>query len=135
MLVLDSSVTLAWVLDDEHSLGPELLARLTAADVAIVPAHWILEVTNGLRMAVRRKRLASDDAPRVLARISKQPIKVDSETPLRGWREIPTLAEEYDLTTYDAAYLELAMRLDAPLATLDEDLARAARSAKVPLYC
>lgn len=134
MLVLDSSVTLAWVLDDEDGLGPELLARLSATDDAIVPAHWILEVTNGLRMAVRRRRLAPDDPPRILARIGKQSIQIDVETSLRGWREIPELAASFNLTTYDAAYLELAMRADAPLATLDRDLARAARAARVPLF-
>ncbi len=134
MLVLDSSVTLAWALDDEHGLGPELLAQLTTAEVATVPAHWILEVTNGLRMAVKRRRLVSDDAPRVLARIRNQPIQFDSETSVRGWREIPELADTYGLTTYVAAYLELAIRLGAPLATLDQDLARAAHKAGVPLF-
>jgi predicted nucleic acid-binding protein len=134
MLVLDSSLILAWVLDDEGHLGPDLLRRLATTEVAKVPCHWILEVTNGLQMAVKRRRLAADDPPKLLARIGKQPIQVDAETPIRGWSEIPALAARYDLTTYDAAYLELAMRLDAPLATLDQDLARAARSAGVPLF-
>jgi predicted nucleic acid-binding protein len=134
MLVVDSSVILAWALDDERDLGPELLLQLTTTEIAMVPVHWILEVTNGLRMAVRRRRLEPDDPPRVLARIRNQPIQVDSETPVRGWRELPVLADAYGLTTYDAAYLELAMRLGAPLATLDQDLARAARAAGVALF-
>lgn len=134
MLVLDASVSLAWALDDEQDLGQELLEQLTATDTAIVPAHWILEVTNGLRLAVRRRRLETGDPPQVLARIRQQPIQVDMETAVRGWHEIPLLADSYGLTTYDAAYLELAMRLDAPLATLDQDLARAARAAKVTLF-
>lgn len=133
MLVLDSSVILAWTLDDEDSLGPELLRRLSTAEEAVVPVHWILEVTNGLLMAVRHRRLAADDPPKLLARIAQQPIQIDSETVLRGWREIPELAAQYRLTTYDAAYLELATRLDVPLATLDQDLARAAREAGVTL--
>jgi predicted nucleic acid-binding protein len=134
MLVLDSSVALAWALDDEMSLGPETLGQLTAVDVAAVPAHWILEVTNALRMAVRRRRLDPGDPAQVLARIRNQPVEVDAETFTRGWHEIPLLADRYGLTTYDAAYLELAMRLDAPLATLDQDLARAARKAGVTLF-
>jgi predicted nucleic acid-binding protein len=134
MLVVDSSVILAWALDDERDLGPELLLQLTTTEVAMVPVHWILEVTNGLRMAVRRRRLQPDDPPRVLAKIRNQPIQVDSETPVRGWREIPALADAYGLTTYDAAYLELALRLEVPLATLDQDLARAAREAGVALF-
>jgi len=134
MLVLDSSVALAWALDDEQNLGPELLAQLTTTDTAMVPGHWILEVTNGLRMAVKRRRLESGDPPQVMARIRDQPIQVDSETAIRGWREIPALADAYGLSTYDAAYLELALRLNAPLATLDQDLGRAARKAGVPLF-
>jgi predicted nucleic acid-binding protein len=133
MLVLDSSVALAWALDDAKSLGPESLGQLSAVDTAAVPAHWILEVTNGLRMAVRRRRLDPGDPPQVLARIRNQPVEVDAETFARGWHEIPLLADKHGLTTYDAAYLELALRLGVPLATLDHDLARAAREAGVPL--
>ena len=134
MIVLDTSATLAWSLDDEQDYGPRLLAEVTAVETAVVPVHWILEVANGLRMAVRRRRLAPDGPAQVLAHIREQPIIVDPETVARGWREIPALAETYGLTTYEAAYLELALRLDAPLATVDADLARAARAAKVRLF-
>ncbi len=134
MLVLDSSTVLAWALDDEHPIGPELLAQLTTTETAIVPVHWILEITNALRMAAKRRRLASSDPAKIIARIRNQPIEIDPETIVRGWAEIPALADKYELTTYDAAYLELAMRLELPLATLDQDLARAAREAGVPLY-
>lgn len=134
MLILDSSVTLAWALADERDPGTELLAQLASAETAMVPMHWVLEVTNALRMAVKRRRLNPGDPPQVLARIRNQPIEVDPETIARGWHDIPELAETYELTTYDAAYLELAMRLGVPLATLDEDLARAARTARVQLF-
>ena len=134
MLVLDSSATLAWSLDDEQAFAPRLLAEVTATETAIVPVHWLLEVANGLRMAVRRRRLAPDEPEQVLARIRQQPIVIDPETIARAWSEIPLLAHQYGLTVYDAAYLELALRLDAPLATLDQDLARAARAAKVRLF-
>ena len=134
MIVLDSSATLAWSLDDEQAYGPRLLAAVTTVETAVVPLHWILEVANGLRMAVRRRRLAPDGPAQVLAHIREQPIIVDPETVARGWLEIPALAETHGLTTYDAAYLELALRLSAPLATLDLDLARAARAARVPLF-
>lgn len=134
MIVLDSSVSLAWALDDEQALGPATLGQVAAVDSAIVPVHWILEVTNALRMAVRRRRLAPDDPPQVLARIRNQPIEIDPETIERAWTDIPALADAYGLTTYDAAYLELASRLGLPLATLDLDLARAAREAGVALF-
>jgi predicted nucleic acid-binding protein len=134
MIVLDSSAAIAWVLPDEQGQDPGWLHRLSSAETAIVPVHWILEVTNVLRMAVKRRRLAPGEPAQVLDRMSQQPIEVDPETIGRGWRDIPAIADRYDLTTYDAAYLELAMRLEVPLATLDEDLARAARTARVPLY-
>jgi len=134
MLVLDSSATLAWSLDDEQDYAPGLLDAVTAAETAVVPMHWLLEVANGLCMAVRRRRLALDEPILVLAHIRELPIIIDLETTSRGWQEIPALAKTHGLTVYDAAYLELAMRLDAPLATLDQELSRAARAAKVPLF-
>jgi len=134
MIVLDSSVSLAWALDDEQELGPALLAQVAAVDSAIVPVHWILEVTNALRMAVKRRRLEPGQPAQVLERIRNQPIEIDPETVERAWIDIPALADVHGLTTYDAAYLELALRLGLPLATLDQALARAARSAGVTLF-
>jgi len=133
MLVLDSSITLAWVLDDETA-GAESTLELMDVERAIVPAHWILEVTNGLRMAVRRQRLNLENVPQLMKQLRNLPLRVDPETDVMGWNEIPAIAERFELTTYDAAYLELALRLNAPLATLDQDLARAARQAGVPLF-
>ena len=133
MLVLDSSVTLSWVLDDETA-GAESTLELMDVDRAIVPAHWILEVTNGLKMAVRRQRLKLANLSQIMKELRSLPLRVDPETEVMGWNEIPALAERFALTTYDAAYLELALRLNAPLATLDSDLARAARNAGVTLF-
>ncbi len=133
MLVLDSSATLAWILADEPASSSNAL-ELMDRERATVPMHWVLEVTNGLRMAVRRRRLSREDANRFMTELRALPLLVDPETAVRGWDEIPALAYEHGLTTYDAAYLELALRLDAPLATLDADLARAARAAGVTLF-
>lgn len=133
MLVLDSSATLAWILADEAGSSSNAL-ELMDRERATVPMHWVLEITNGLRMAVRRRRLSREDANRFMTELRALPLLVDPETAVRGWDEIPALAYEHGLTTYDAAYLELALRLDAPLATLDADLARAARAAGVTLF-
>jgi predicted nucleic acid-binding protein len=133
MLVIDSSAALSWVLKDERGEGLTLLERM-ADESAIVPVHWVLEVTNALRMAVQRERLQPGDRQAVIEQLMCLSVTVDVETVVRGWSEIPALADRYALTTYDASYLELALRADAPLATLDKDLARAARAAKVPLY-
>lgn len=132
-LVLDSSAALSWVLADERNDAIPALDALEFARAA-VPQHWILEVTNALRLAVRRQRLKPDEPAAVLARLHSLPLHVDVETVERGWSNTLTLAERYELTTYDAAYLELALRLGLPLATRDQDLARAARAAKVALF-
>jgi predicted nucleic acid-binding protein len=132
MLVIDSSAALSWTLGDEQGSGLALLETM-AEEPAIVPVHWILEVTNALRMAVQRARLRSDERHAIVERLKDLPITVDAETIARGWGEIPLIADRFALTTYDAAYLELAIRLELPLATMDKALARAARAAGVPL--
>lgn len=133
MLVLDASAVLAWAYDDEIGLPDAVIDHVTQ-DFALVPAHWILEVTNTLIIGERRGRLKSSQRQEIMARIQQLPIRIDPETPVQGWTQIPELAIRFGLTTYDAAYLELAMRLDAPLATLDRDLKHAAREAGVPLF-
>jgi predicted nucleic acid-binding protein len=133
MFVLDASAVLAWALGNEDELPAVLLERL-ASETVTVPANWILEVGNGLQMALRRGRLKPGEPIDVLERIRLLPIRVDPETTVRGWQDIPKLAARFGLTTYDSAYLELALRLDAPLATLDRELSRAAREAGVPLF-
>jgi predicted nucleic acid-binding protein len=133
MLVLDASSVLAWAFADETG-NPDAVVDYVEANGAQVPAHWILEVTNTLLVGERRNRLKSGQKHQFLVELAALPIRVDLETPNRGWDVIPALAERYRLTSYDAAYLELALRLDAPLATLDQNLARAARAAKVLLF-
>ena len=132
MLVVDSSAALSWALRDEQGSGLALLETMVE-EPAIVPVHWILEVTNALRMAVQRARLQPEERHAIVERLENLSITVDAETVSRGWREIPLLADRFALTTYDAAYLELAIRLDLSLATMDKALARAARAAGVPL--
>ncbi len=133
MLVLDASSVLAWAYADEAG-NPDVVIDYVTANGAQVPAHWILEVTNTLLVGERRNRLKSGQRQQFLAGIASLPIRVDLETSIRGWDAIPALAERHGLTSYDAAYLELAMRLDVPLATLDQALARAARAEKVALF-
>ena len=133
MLVLDASSALAWVYADEGG-SPDAVIDYVEANGAHVPAHWILEVTNTLLVGERRNRLKKGQRQRFLVEIGALPIRVDAETSMRGWDAIPALAEQHGLTSYDAAYLELAMRLDVPLVTLDQALARAAQSAGVSLF-
>lgn len=133
MLILDASAVLAWAYEDEGGTSDAVIDHVTE-DAAFVPAHWILEVTNTLIVGERRGRLQAGQREEILERIEVLPIRIDADTPFHGWGAIPVLAMRHRLTTYDAAYLELALRMDAPLATLDKDLKRAAREAGVPLF-
>lgn len=95
-------------------------------DGAFVPALWIWEVANVLALAARRGRIGGGDVAARLALMTALPIRVDDEGVARAWRETALLAQAETLTVYDAAYLELALRLGADLATLDTELRRAA---------
>lgn len=131
--VLDSSVALAWVLPGERTQAVEGLLDAVAADGALAPGLWPLEVANVLLQAERARRLAPGERGRALAALGTLPIAIDAETPARAWGETVALAEAHGLTCYDAAYLEVAARAGLPLATLDRRLARAAAERGVAL--
>lgn len=133
MLVIDASVVIGWAYREAPAMLDELI-RQVADDVACVPAHWALEVTNTLITSERHGRIRASERDEMLAAIRLLPIRPDEETWTRAWDLIPALAVAHRLTAYDAGYLELALRLDATLATLDQDLARAARAAGVRLF-
>jgi predicted nucleic acid-binding protein len=99
---------------------------------AVVATLWFYEVLNGLRMAQRRKRIAETQVNGFLSRVQKLPIKRVDQT-LDQILELPVLALETGLTSYDAAYLALAMSLNLPLATADSDLLKAAVLSGVPI--
>ena len=131
--VLDSSVTMAWFFDDEATAATdELLDELNQDGRAVVAAHWALEIGNTLLMAERRKRTSVADSSHFLAILDAMPIETDTETVARAVGATLALARTHGLTLYDSAYLELAMRLSLPLATLDKDLRAAAKKTGVP---
>jgi predicted nucleic acid-binding protein len=132
-LVLDSSITLAWVYSDETTAPVRQVFDALSQSGAWVPGLWRLEVGNVLEMGVRRKRHDRKFRDATLADLAQLPIQVDGETDKHAWGATLVLAERHQLTLYDAAYLELAVRRNLPLATLDEDLRRAARTEKVQL--
>ena len=132
-LVLDASAALALAFrDGDPALAERTEARL-AAGGAVVPQHWPLEVANSLLIALRRGRLSPASADRARELLLALPVDVDQSTGEFAWSRGFALAERLGLTVYDAVYLELALRLDAPLATLDQTLARAAREAGATL--
>jgi predicted nucleic acid-binding protein len=125
-MVVDSSVTLAWLYSDEiNEAVSGVLARLTERG-AWVPALWRLEVANVLEMNVRRGRHDAAFRDAALADLAVLPISVDAETDEHAWGSTLHKAAKHRLTLYDAAYLELAQRRGLPLATLDKELRGAA---------
>lgn len=100
---------------------------------AVVPVHWRLEVLNGVQAALRRRRLDRAYRDSSLIDLDALLITIDGETNRAAWAATLHLSDQFRLTAYDAAYLELALRRRLPLATLDGDLIRAARAQNVPL--
>jgi predicted nucleic acid-binding protein len=97
-----------------------------------VPAVWRLEFPNALLVAERRKRLTREERRQILDEAARLRLRVDATVP--ELRAISELAERHDLSTYDAAYLELASRQGATLLTLDKALATAAAAASVAVH-
>ena len=126
-VVLDSSVAMAWVMPDEDSAPAIAIFEAVQAEGGLVPAIWALEVVNTLLVSERRGRIDRRFRAAALADLGALPIAVDPETYERAWHSTLELADEQRLTAYDAAYLELALRRGAVLASFDRELCDAAR--------
>lgn len=130
--VVDNSVVMSWCFKDEtNNYADIVLNRLTEA-VAVVPSIWPLEVVNVLIVAERQKRLSESDSIRFLTLLSQLPIIVEYERP-EMMKELLALARSNNLSSYDASYLNLAMRKGVSIATLDNKLIEAARRIEVPI--
>jgi len=133
-VVIDSSAVLSLVQPDEGGrMAVALEAMFRQGTPVLVPAHWSVEVANGVLMAERRRRLTQADAAAALDFMRQLPIIADDGSATHAFGEVSALARQHGLSTYDAAYLELAMRRRAALATLDQALRKAATSAGVAL--
>lgn len=133
-LVLDGSVTLAWFFKDEADPYADAIAGLFPNVEAWVAGIWPLEVANSLLVGERRKRSTQAEAQKWLISLRSLGINVDGETTVRAFNEILNLGRSQNLSAYDAAYLELALRKGLPLASLDDKLKAAAASVGVQLY-
>ena len=128
--IVDASVTMSWYLAEESApTGRRAFEQLGVAGAA-APILWWFEVRNALVVNERRGRLEPAATVGILAHLESLPIRLDVD---QDGETVLALARAHRLTVYDAAYLELALRADIPLATLDRQLAVAARAAQVPL--
>jgi len=132
-LVLDASAAVASLVQERHTVAAQQVMRQVAVSGAVVPSLWRLEVANALRIAARRGRCTEQFVTLSLESFAQVSIAVDAETDAHAWGRTLELARERDLTLYDAAYLELALRKALPLATCDDELAEAAKAKAVPL--
>lgn len=134
LFVIDNSVVMSWCFESEgNGYTESVLESLTDAE-AVVPAIWPLEVGNVLLVAERKKRLSQASVARFLTLLGGLPILVEQETPERMLKEVLALARMQGLSTYDASYLDLAMRLNLCLSTQDLSLLKAAEKCQVPVY-
>lgn len=132
--VADCSMTIAWLLKDEvTSATDKVLDLLGRGASAFVPALWRWEVSNVLLGAERKKRITKGQVNSHLSLLISLPIEQDEISFNQAWSATHQLAQKHKLTSYDAAYLELALRRGLPLASLDSDLRAAAKTEKLEI--
>lgn len=129
--VVDNSIVMAWCFEDEASEYADIVLESLEEGEAVVPAIWPLEVGNVLLVAERKRRLGKADVVRFLKLVNSLPLVVEQETPERMLTDIVALARDLGLSTYDASYLDLAMRSGLPIATQDKLLMKAAKKCGV----
>ncbi|HJT34873.1 MAG TPA: type II toxin-antitoxin system VapC family toxin [Pirellulales bacterium] len=132
--VLDCSLAAAWFFEDEADAYAQAVEDSLASVAAIVPVLWPLEVANALLMGERRKRTTEAKVTTFLGLLQALPIALDDETIGHAWHATIQLARAHQLSVYDSAYLELAMRRHLPLASLDDPLKAAAKAVGVLAY-
>jgi len=130
--VLDNSVVSGWLLQSQATPYALAVSECLQSDRAYAPTLLALEYTNVLRTACKRGRLTAQSAQILLALLARLPIQVDAQVPMPAM--LFALALRHDLTSYDALYLELGLRLQLPIATQDLALAAAARAAGIGVW-
>ena len=135
--VLDNSVAMRWVLKTSKKIdqvySKSVLLSLSKSN-ALVPNLWHLEATNVLLSAEKRRELSVGEVERFMVQLENLPIVADPLTSNQCFNHISALSRAYNLSSYDAAYLELAIRETIPLASLDKALRKAAKKAHVEIY-
>lgn len=126
--IVDASVGFAWVYQGQATPETDhLLNEVAAGGTVVVPALWLLEMSNVLLMAQRRHRLTGGQRKAAMEKLTAMQLTVDEEGTRNAFGKTSELAEKYGLTIYDATYLELALRRSLPLASRDEALRNAAK--------
>jgi predicted nucleic acid-binding protein len=136
-LVLDASSVLAWLVRRQDPIEAAIADALFSEveqESAMVPPLWYMEVINGLLVAERRKLIPVSEASRFLSELRALPIAEDKVWPSNLQNSVLQLARAYSLTSYDAVYIDLCLRMQYSIATFDRKLATAARSAGIRIF-
>lgn len=133
-IVIDASVALAWCFPDEANDYADSVLLALESQTVIVPAIWGLEITNALVVGERRKRIRQPEVRRFVELLNGLSVVEDGQPFADTVSNVLPLAREYDLSAYDAAYLDVAVRHEIPLATLDATLHRACTSAGIKIF-
>jgi predicted nucleic acid-binding protein len=135
--VLDKSVAMRWLLASnkvaDQRYAESVLQSLVDAE-AVVPSLWHLQAADVLLSASNRNDVEISEVERFTTQLENLPISVDTLTANQVFCHTMSLARAYRLSSYAAAYLELALREGLPLATLDKDLLKAARKSDIEIY-
>lgn len=133
-VVVDCSVTMAWFFEDEVSPYTEAVLDAVGASSGATPALWALEVSNALATVLRKKTFATERLAEVQVKLQRLHWEIEPLELARSLGPVLALAQKHGLTSYDATYLEMAKRRELPLATLDKELAAAAKRERVKLF-
>lgn len=132
-LVVDCSVAMAWLFQDEATAQTTTVLERLGTETAVVPGWLFLEITNVLALAERKGRITPAQSAEFIGELSKLDFESDVESVERAFDHLLPLCRTHQLTSYDALYLDLAVRRGLPLATLDEPLRGAAQKLGVQL--
>lgn len=133
-LIIDNSVVMSWCFKHEINTYSNAVLDCMTESAAVVPAIWPLEVVNVLWAAERRKFLTEADSVQFIRLLLQLPILVEFQSPESVLKDVLWLARAQGLSSYDASYLDLAMKKNLPLATLDPKLKKAATAVNVKIF-
>ena len=131
--IVDCSVAMSWLFKDETTSATRALLERLESETAAVPDLWYLEVANVLVLATRKGRITAAQSADFIRQIQALDLQADEAAASRAFDEVLPLAATHGLTSYDAVYLDLALRTKLPIATLDEPLRKAAKSHGIKL--
>lgn len=133
-LVVDASLTLAWCFPDESTEATERARERAGGDTIVVPAHWAIEVANGLAVGRRRGRIENSEISAFCGALDRLDVRIEESPDAIRLPELIERAARLDLTSYDVAYVLLASAIGSALGTLDRRIIATAGSLGIETF-